>query len=101
MQPYPIGMISGLTALFLRLVDIATFVAATWAFIDCLRRRPDAFPAVGRHSKGLWLGLTGGSAVVAFLDFYPLGLLGIFAIAIAAIYLLDIRPRIAEITRGR
>lgn len=94
-------MLFGLDDLILRVINLATLVAAAWAFVDCVRRRPDAFPAIGRHSKGLWLGLTGGSALVALAGFSPLGLLGIAAIVIAAVYLLDIRPKIVEITGGR
>ncbi len=82
-------------------IDIATLVGAAWAFIHCLRTRPDAYPAVGRQSKGLWLGLTGGATLVALAGFNPIGILGIAAIVIASVYLLDIRPRIAEILSGR
>jgi hypothetical protein len=94
-------MLSGLTDLILLAIDLATIAAAGFAFIDCLRRRPDAFPAVGRSSKNLWLALTGGSALVALAFFNPIGILGIAAIVISGIYLLDIRPRIQEITGQR
>lgn len=94
-------MLFGLTSSILWAIDIATIIAAVFSFVDCLRRREDAFPAIGRHSKGLWLALTGGSALVAIARFYPIGMLGIAAIVICGIYLLDIRPRIIEITGGR
>jgi hypothetical protein len=86
-------------------LDLALFVAATWAFIDCVRRRPDAFPAIGRSSKGLWLVLTGLAAVYglgAVLSASPpMGIIAIAAVVITAVYLLDIRPKIIEITSGR
>ena len=47
------------------LLDIALLIATAFAFVDCLRRRSDAFPAVGRNSKGLWVVLTGLAAVYA------------------------------------
>ncbi|MGB8022506.1 MAG: DUF2516 family protein [Candidatus Nanopelagicales bacterium] len=94
-------MLFGLTGSILWAIDIATIIAAVFAFIDCLRRREDAFPAIGRHSKGLWLALTGGSALVGMARFNPIGWLGLAAIVICAVYLLDIRPRIIEITGGR
>jgi hypothetical protein len=94
-------MIGWLTGSILLAIDVATLVAAVWAFLDCLRRRDDAFPAIGRHSKALWLALTGGAALVALAGFSPVGILGIAAIVICAVYLLDIRPKIVAITGGR
>lgn len=87
------------------LLDLALLVAAGWAFFDCARRRPDAFPAVGRSSKGLWLALTGLSALYAVGGVMsaaaPMGILAIAAVVITGVYLLDIRPKIIEITSGR
>jgi hypothetical protein len=92
-------MFSSLSSLILSAASLAMLVASGFAFVHCLRARPDAFPAIGRSSKGLWLGLTGG-AVLASLAFSPMSIFGIAAIVISAVYLLDIRPRIVEITRG-
>lgn len=86
-------------------LDIALLVGAGWAFADCLRRRADAFPAIGRSSKGVWGVLTGLAtlySVGAVLSAAaPMGLIAIAAIVITAVYLLDIRPKIIEITSGR
>jgi Protein of unknown function (DUF2516) len=90
-----------LTTAILWAIDLATLVGAAWAFIHCLRTRPDAFPAIGRQSKGLWLGLTGGATLVSLAWFSPIGILGIASIVIASVYLLDIRPKIAEILSGQ
>jgi uncharacterized membrane protein YoaK (UPF0700 family) len=92
-------MFSTLSSLVLTVISLAMVVASGFAFIHCLRTRSDAYPAIGRRSKNLWLGLTGG-AVLASLAFSPMSIFGIAAIVIAAVYLLDIRPRIAEITSG-
>ena len=85
-------------------LDLALFVAAAWAFIDCLRRRPDAFPAIGRSSKGLWAVLTGLATVYGIGGVLsasaPMGIIAIAAVVITAVYLLDIRPKIIEITSG-
>ncbi|HYN56642.1 MAG TPA: DUF2516 family protein [Motilibacterales bacterium] len=89
-----------LTTAILWAIDIGTLVAAAWAFIHCLRTRPDAYPAIGRQSKGVWLALTGGATLVSLAWFSPIGILGIASIVIASVYLLDIRPKIAEILSG-
>jgi hypothetical protein len=90
-----------LTNGILMVIGLATLVASAWAFIHCLRTRADAFPAVGRQSKGLWLALTGGATLVSLAQFSPIGILGIASIVIASVYLLDIRPKIAEILSGQ
>ncbi len=73
-------------------------VLKVWAFIDCLRQRPDAFPAVQRQSKALWLILTGISALTGLL-FDPLGIIGLAGVVVALVYLFEVRPRIQELTR--
>jgi len=92
---------SFLTDWILWIIGFGTLVVSAWAFIDCIRARPDAFPAIGRQSKGMWLALTGGATLVSLATFSPIGILGIASIVIAGVYLLDIRPKIAEITSGR
>ena len=92
---------SFLTDWILWIIGFGTLIVSAWAFIDCIRARPDAFPAIGRQSKGMWLALTGGATLVSLATFSPIGILGIASIVIAGVYLLDIRPKIAEITSGR
>ena len=72
-----------------------------WACIDCLRRRPDAFPAVGRASKVLWLILTGVSMLTGFLPGLTLSIFGIVGLVIALVYLFEVRPKIIAITQKR
>ncbi len=78
---------------------VVTLGVKAFAFIDCVRRRPDAFPAVGRQTKVLWLILTGLAALTGVLPQLTLSIFGIAGIVIALIYLFDIRPRIIDITR--
>lgn len=75
---------------------IIFIVVKGFAFIDCLRWRKDAFPAIGRQTKVLWAILTGLAFATAFVA-SPIGLLGIAGAAVALIYLFDVRPRIKEI----
>lgn len=72
-----------------------------WAFIDCLRRPKEAFPAVGRQSKVLWLALTGIAALTGLLPGFTLNLIGLAGAVVALIYLFDIRPKIHDITTRR
>ena len=82
---------------------VAMLGVKAFAFVDCLRRPKQAFPAVGRQSKVLWLVLTGASALTVLLWSYvsPLGLIGLAGIVVSLVYLFDVRPRIKEITGRR
>ena len=85
------------------LIEISLFVIFAglklWAIIDCVRRPQQAFPAVGRQSKLLWVILTGIAALVQLAFWEPISLLNIAGIVVALIYLFDIRIKITEITR--
>ena len=86
-------------------LNAALLICAVWAFVSCLRTRSDAFPAIGRSSKGLWAVLTGLSTVYAvggvLTAAAPMGIFAIAAVVITAVYLLDLRPKILEITGQR
>lgn len=72
-----------------------------FALYDCLRRQPEAFPAVGRQSKVLWLILCAVAALTGLLPTLTLTLFGIAGTVVALVYLFDVRPRIVQITGGR
>jgi hypothetical protein len=78
-----------------------TLAIKGYAFVDCLRRQPPAFPAVGRQSKVLWLVLTGLAALAGILPALTLSIFGIAGIVIALVYLFDVRTRIIDITGSR
>lgn len=90
----------GLQSVVMAVIWIVFIATKAWALIDCATRRPDAFPAVDRKSKGMWLAITGASFLTA-LFMSPIGIFGIAGIIASMVYLVDVRPRIAEITRRR
>lgn len=79
---------------------VSAVIIEVVAFGHCLVQRPDAFPAVSTLSKGGWLALTAGAVLITLL----LGPIGVFftaiGIAIAAVYLLDLRPALRDATEG-
>jgi len=68
-----------------------------FALIDCVRRPAQAFPAVGKQSKVLWLVLTGVAFLTGLLPNMTLNLIGIAGAVAALVYLFDVRPRLIEI----
>lgn len=69
-----------------------------FALIDCLRRPADYFPFIGRQTKLLWVVLTAVSLVAGLAPNLTMSIFGIAGTIIALIYLLDIRPKMIEIT---
>ena len=72
-----------------------------WALVDCARRPAEAFPAIDRKSKTLWLALTGAALGTGLLFRNPIGLFGIAGAVVTLVYLFDVRPKIIEILKPR
>ncbi len=85
-------------------IDLAIFVGClvviVWAFAHCARQGADAFTAVGTLSKGAWLLIIAGAALLSlFLSIFSL-LFGLVALTAGLIYLLDVRPAIKDAISG-
>jgi hypothetical protein len=74
-----------------------------WALIDCLTRRMDAFPAVDKLTKPIWVAILGIGAVLGsyLSQTQPVGIFSLITTISAAVYLADVRPAVRGITGGR
>lgn len=80
-------------------IGVLAWAAQLWAFIDALRRRPDAFVAADKRTKTFWLIILGVAAAVGFATFTsPMGLLGLLGIIAAAVYFADVKPALDRVT---
>ncbi len=79
---------------------VVCLIIEVWAFISCASQRAAAFPAVGTLPKGAWLAIIGGATLLSALSFGVASIVGLIAIAAAAIYLLDVRPAIKDVVDG-
>lgn len=79
---------------------LAAFVMEIWAFVDALRHKDGAYRAAGKQSKTIWLlilgvavviGLGGASGRLSLFSILPIA-----AFIAAAIYLVDVRPKVRE-----
>ena len=87
-------MLQGLVGYVLLALQIAVLVAVVYAFVHAAMQRPDAYPAVDKLTKPVWLVILG----VAGLLVLVLGIMGTAIGAVAAgIYLVDARPKLLEI----
>ncbi|HKD96140.1 MAG TPA: DUF2516 family protein [Micromonosporaceae bacterium] len=86
---------------------IVTVVVEVTAFVHCVSRKPDAFLAIGNIPKSGWVAMTGAALLFTVLigatafSFSPLALLGVIALVIALVYLLDVRPALRDAVDGR
>jgi hypothetical protein len=71
-----------------------------WAFFHALLQKAEAFPAVETLQKGVWLALIGGTVLASILFFAFKMIFAMIALIAALVYLLDVRPRIREISNG-
>jgi hypothetical protein len=84
------------------LLDVVCLIIELFAFVNCLTQRADAFQVVGRIPKGGWIAMTLGAVLVTLLFGSIQGsFIGLLAVVVAAVYLLDVRPALRDATDGR
>lgn len=81
------------------LVYLVLFAVKTWALVDAILRPPQGFVATDRLTKQAWLWLLGITLAAHLL--LPSLVLNLIGTVAALVYLLDVKPAIAEITRRR
>ncbi|QNG19894.1 DUF2516 family protein [Rhodococcus triatomae] len=91
--------VDGIVSLILLALQIVALAAAGYALFHALRQRKDAFTAVDKLTKPIWLGILAASFLVLLL-FQAVFLLGIVAVVAVCVYLVDVRPRVDEVQRG-
>jgi len=94
-----VGIDTGLASLVMTALRLLALGAAAFALIQAVRQRKDAFTAVDKLSKPIWLGILAVATVVLLL-LPVVGLFGIVAVVAVCVYLVDVRPRVDEIQRG-
>jgi hypothetical protein len=78
----------------LAVLQIAVLVTAVYAFVHAALQRSDAYTAVDKLTKPVWLVILGVGVLLALV----LGITGVAIAAVAAgVYLVDVRPKILEI----
>jgi len=93
------GSMLWLSSMFALVFTLGSLLLAIWALADSAFRKPAAFPAVDRQTKQAWL-IINGLCVVVLFWFGVVSFLGLPAVAVAIYYLVDVRPKVASITRG-
>ncbi len=90
--------------LFFWVLSLAFFVVEAWAFGDAIFRPTAAFPAAGKQTKPIWLIILGVAFLIgiggAIGSLYLLSIFPIVAFVAAAIYMVDVRPKVKSLKSG-
>ena len=79
-------------------LQIAVLVTAVYAFVHAALQRPNAYTAVDKLTKPVWLVILGLAVALASVLSFLFNVLGIAIAACAAgVYLVDVRPKLLEI----
>lgn len=93
-------MFADLQFYLLSLITVILFAAEAFALVDALRRPAAAFVSAGKRTKVFWSLVLGVAAALGFIGLYPplgggyLGLMALFVVIPAIIYLTDVRPAV-------
>ncbi|MFD4292229.1 DUF2516 family protein [Rhodococcus sp. NPDC058505] len=88
-----------LTALIMIALRLLALGAGAFALFHAVRQRTDAFTAVDKLSKPIWIGILAAAMLMVFL-FGVVSLFGLVAVVAICVYLVDVRPRVDEVQRG-
>ncbi|WP_067543559.1 DUF2516 family protein [Nocardia crassostreae] len=94
------GWVIGIPGIILTVIQLGAIAMTVFALIHAIRQRPDAFTAVDKLSKPIWIAILAAALGGLLLARTPVGLLGIAAIVATGVYLADVRPKVDEIQRG-
>ncbi|WP_187685524.1 DUF2516 family protein [Nocardia wallacei] len=94
------GAVYSVTGAILLVLWLAALGATIFALVHAVRQRPDAFTAVDKLTKPIWVGILVAALAFLLLARTPVGLLGIIAVVATGVYLADVRPKVDEVQRG-
>ncbi|WP_099023688.1 DUF2516 family protein [Mycolicibacterium palauense] len=86
--------LAGLAGDIVFLLSIAALILGVYSFVHAAMQRPDAYTAVDKLTKPVWLLILGVATLLAMV----LGITGIAICAVASgVYLVDVRPKLLEV----
>lgn len=88
-------MLQGVAGVVLQVLFWAVLAATVYAFVHAAMQRPDAYTAVDKLTKPVWLVILGAGALLSLVLGPPIG--SAIAAVAAGIYLVDVRPKLLEV----
>jgi hypothetical protein len=82
-------------------VLIASLIIQGVALVHCLTQRGDGFTAIGTLPKGAWVAILAICVVLTLLFRSALSIFSLIGLGAAAVYLLDVRQGLRDLSDGR
>lgn len=82
--------------LILLALTVIAGVASAVALLHAAIQRPDAFPAVDRQSKVIWVAILAAATLFIWV-FGAINFLGLIGVVAMLVYLVDVRPKVDAI----
>ncbi len=101
MSGYPADVVFQFESLIAEIAFFVVLAVKVFAFVDAAVRPSEAYVAAGKLTKPAWLLILGITVAAAFVWPSVIGILSIAGIVAAFVYLLDVRPALASVTRRR
>ena len=86
---------------FMLIVELVMLAVKVFAFVNSLLWSAEAYHAANRLTKPAWTIILGLGVVVQIVFGGVLGILNLVFIVAAFVYLADVRPALASLTRRR
>lgn len=84
-----------------KIIYLAIFVTTLYALVEAARTPAQAFPAMDKQTKGLWVGLLSAGTLISLGALVgAFAFLTILSLVAALIFLLDVRPAVRGIGGG-
>ena len=87
--------LASLTGYVLFALQIAVLATTVYTVVHAAMQRPDAYTAVDKLTKPVWLAILGGGAVLGWIIGPPVG--AAIAACATGVYLVDVKPKLLEV----
>ncbi|MBO0839752.1 MAG: DUF2516 family protein [Sciscionella sp.] len=89
-----------MTGWILTVISYAAVPVGVFAFVHALLQRSDAFVAVGKLSKPVWLLITAAATLACgFIGLGGVWIIWVAGLVAILVYLVDVRPKLIEVQR--
>ena len=92
---------STLQSTLMLIIGVLALGVDAFALVDAIRQRTDAFPAAGKLTKPLWMGILAVATAIGVIFVQnPFNIFDLIAFVAAGVYLADVRPAVRAISGG-
>jgi hypothetical protein len=98
-----VGFVGQVQSLVLLVLGLGALALTGFAAFDVVRRKAPLFPHVGRLTKPAWTGILVAAFLISIVYFGSpgtLGILNVVGVVAAAVYLVEVRPKLRQIDGG-